>query len=144
MAERPHAPAIAYHAGQLVPGSAASFGSSAAQRTGVLDTLSASIGPVPRVPLRDTEVFAPIVRPASDELPVNAAAAGRYQLFGEIARGGMGAVLKGRDPDLGRELAVKVLLESSIAMIRRWFAGSLKRRRSPDNSNTPGLSRSTN
>ena len=35
----------------------------------------------------------------------------RYQLFGEIARGGMGAVLKGRDPDLRRDLAVKVLLE---------------------------------
>ena len=32
----------------------------------------------------------------------------RYQLFGEIARGGMGAVLKGRDTDLGRELAFKV------------------------------------
>ena len=37
---------------------------------------------------------------------------GRLQLLGEIARGGMGAVLKGRDPDLGRDLAVKVLLES--------------------------------
>src|SRR5262249_53287728 len=37
--------------------------------------------------------------------------AGRLQLHGEIARGGMGAVLKGRDADLGRELAVKVLLE---------------------------------
>jgi serine/threonine-protein kinase len=36
---------------------------------------------------------------------------GRLQLLGEIARGGMGAVLKGRDVDLGRDLAVKVLLE---------------------------------
>ena len=36
----------------------------------------------------------------------------RVQLLGEIARGGMGAVLKGRDPDLGRDLAVKVLLEA--------------------------------
>ena len=35
----------------------------------------------------------------------------RLQLLGEIARGGMGAVLKGRDPDLGRDLAVKVLLD---------------------------------
>jgi serine/threonine-protein kinase len=37
--------------------------------------------------------------------------AGRNLLFGEIARGGMGAVLRGRDPALGRELAVKMLLE---------------------------------
>ena len=37
---------------------------------------------------------------------------GRYQLQGEIARGGMGAVIKGRDADLGRDLAIKVLLES--------------------------------
>ena len=37
---------------------------------------------------------------------------GRYQLHGEIARGGMGAILKGRDVDLGRNLAVKVLLDA--------------------------------
>ena len=42
----------------------------------------------------------------------NGASLGRYQLQGEIARGGMGAILKGRDVDLGRDLAIKVLLES--------------------------------
>jgi len=34
----------------------------------------------------------------------------RYRFDGEIARGGMGAILKGRDTALGRHLAVKVLL----------------------------------
>jgi eukaryotic-like serine/threonine-protein kinase len=34
------------------------------------------------------------------------------RLFGEIARGGMGCILKGRDVELGRELAVKVLRET--------------------------------
>src|SRR5262249_55165798 len=36
------------------------------------------------------------------------AAGERYQLLEEIGRGGMGAVLRARDPPLGRDLAVKV------------------------------------
>src|SRR6516225_8652625 len=36
--------------------------------------------------------------------------AGRVHLRGEIARGGMGVVLRGHDPELGRDLAVEVIL----------------------------------
>jgi serine/threonine-protein kinase len=52
-----------------------------------------------------------VVKPKSDAMPTPEQAGTRYQLQGEIARGGMGAVLRGRDVDLGRDLAVKVLLD---------------------------------
>jgi WD40 repeat protein/serine/threonine protein kinase/tetratricopeptide (TPR) repeat protein len=64
---------------------------------------------LPRVVLREpmAEKDAPVVRPESPESDSDS----RYQLQGEIARGGMGAILKGRDNDLGRDLAIKVLLD---------------------------------
>jgi serine/threonine-protein kinase len=52
-----------------------------------------------------------VVKPSSDAMTPKEETGDRYPLQGEIARGGMGAVLRGRDVDLGRDLAVKVLLE---------------------------------
>ncbi len=78
----------------------------------VLKNLDATID-IPRIMLRDSvnEGPEPILKPQSVELP-DRDADSRYQLQGEIARGGMGAILKGRDTDLGRDLAIKVLLDS--------------------------------
>jgi serine/threonine-protein kinase len=71
-----------------------------------------SLGALPRVVLQETRPDGdePVLKKGSAEIP-RAGESGRYQVLGEIARGGMGAVLKARDPDLGRDLAVKVLLE---------------------------------
>jgi serine/threonine-protein kinase len=86
----------------------------------VLATMALRVGSLPQVRLLEgdpTELDGngesdPPVRSDSSEIPVGPGDAGHLELLGEIARGGMGAVLKGRDPDLGRDLAVKVLLEA--------------------------------
>ena len=49
--------------------------------------------------------------PGSPEIPKSDSDS-RYRLDGEIARGGIGAIIKSRDTDLGRDLAIKVLLDS--------------------------------
>jgi serine/threonine-protein kinase len=80
----------------------------------VLQALAASLPEVPSVHLRDPEreTPTPVVWLGSQEVPERPGPSGRLQLLGEIARGGMGAILKGRDTDLGRDVAVKVLLET--------------------------------
>ena len=49
----------------------------------------------------------------------------RYQLLGEIGRGGMGRILKARDSEISREVAVKVMLvstaQASEGQIRRFW-----------------------
>jgi eukaryotic-like serine/threonine-protein kinase len=82
----------------------------------VWDSIATSLGGLPRVLLRDTDADGeapsePPSRPGSAEMPAPGRGPDRLQLLGEIARGGMGAVLQGRDPDLCRDMAVKVLLE---------------------------------
>ena len=79
----------------------------------VLRSLGNTLNEVPRVSLRDAaaERADPIARPKSPQMP-RGDSDSRYQLQGEIARGGMGAIIKGRDNDLGRDLAIKVLLDS--------------------------------
>jgi eukaryotic-like serine/threonine-protein kinase len=101
-----------------------------------------SVGPVPPQPsvlaalrsegqhvsqvlLRDQDSgVSPLVQPLSAERPAFATEGGRYQLLGEIARGGVGAVFKGRDRDLGRDIAVKVLLSKHAddpVLLRRFM-----------------------
>jgi serine/threonine-protein kinase len=99
-------------ADRLDAGLAAGFGRPADGSSSVLEDLQSSLGPLGPALLREPHgESAAIVQPKSDAIPTPEQAGPRYQLSGEIARGGMGAVLRGRDVDLGRDLAVKVLLE---------------------------------
>ncbi len=82
--------------------------------SGLLTTLNFGSNSPPHIHLLElSDEHEPLVMPQSAEMPHSGVmSVGRYQLQGEIARGGMGAILRGRDVDLGRELAIKVLLES--------------------------------
>jgi hypothetical protein len=102
-----------------------------------------SLGDMRPVLLKEAEgESAHVVRPKSDAMPTPEQAGDRYQLQGEIARGGMGVVLRGRDVDLGRDLAVKVLLEKH-AHRPEVARGSSRRRRSAGSCSTRASCRPT-
>ncbi|MDF1837286.1 MAG: protein kinase [Planctomycetota bacterium] len=78
----------------------------------ILELLEAKTGESPRISLRDEDSAAassPVIDPSSKEKLSIPKGRGNYQFMGEIARGGMGIILKGHDTDLGRDIAVKVL-----------------------------------
>jgi hypothetical protein len=83
----------------------------------VLKTIATTTGTIPRILLRDTtsgEEPSPILRPSGDEDTST-----RYRIDGEFARVGMGSILKGHDPDLNRDVAIKVLREDND-LVRRF------------------------
>jgi serine/threonine-protein kinase len=72
-----------------------------------------SLGTLRPVLLKEAEgESADIVKPKSDAMPLPDQTGDRYQLSGEIARGGVAwGRWRGQDVDLGRDLAVKILLQ---------------------------------
>jgi len=83
-----------------------------ARRPTVLDEIARRAGDVPRLVLRDEPSDAnrsPLIDAHSSEQGTTPRGRVGYQLLGELARGGMGVILKGHDLDLGRDVAIKVL-----------------------------------
>ncbi len=79
--------------------------------------------PAARIHLHESCDDAPLIRPAARDGHGSPESTTRYQLVGELARGGMGAIFQGRDLHLGRDLAVKVMREEHREhpeMVRRF------------------------
>src|SRR5688572_12480662 len=93
----------------------------------VIDLVGLSLGFSARLSLRDPEdEHSPVVRAGAgtDSGPPLPERVGRYRITGEIATGGVGAVFRAHDVDLGRDVAFKVLRDrhtGNADMIRRFL-----------------------
>jgi serine/threonine-protein kinase len=93
----------------------------------ILDLISDRTGLKSKVLLPDSDSEhgpSPLVDPTLATTKLVPQGRGNYQLLGEIARGGMGVILKGHDTDLGRDVAVKVLdgeLAKRPAVVQRFI-----------------------
>jgi serine/threonine protein kinase len=78
-----------------------------------LDAIAKKSGRSLKVTLRDAESGeeSPIIDPKASAFQeeLSRADRGKYRVLGEIARGGMGVVLRGHDLELGRDVAMKVV-----------------------------------
>jgi len=95
-------------------------------RRSVLDLLRTRNSTISKVLLPDSGSEhgpSPIVAAGSVLKKLAPQGRAKYQILGEIARGGMGVILKGHDGDLGRDLAIKVLdaeLAKNPAVVARF------------------------
>src|SRR5262245_13723505 len=76
--------------------------------------------------LHTTSAAAPPAPPAEESRVSSTARVdvGRYEVFEQVGQGGMGTVLRGRDPELDRELAIKTLRvehRASAGLARRFL-----------------------